>query len=161
MKNYVILTRIGWAAAAGWLSSPWTALLKALCRFSRSPSISKSQHTPPLTGSRPGKRRHLWISFKTCGILFCTAILFTLLYFSTKNWLLSRSTKAYRSAKMQKIGSKNAVWTSPEKCTETVNLSKLWKWVYSLLQFNWMWMIKRLPLTINERSRWFILSHYF
>ena len=85
----------------------------------------------------------------------------TLLYFSTKNWLLSRSTKAYRSAKLQKIGSKNAVSTSPEKCTETVNLSKLWKWVYSLLQFSWMWMIKRLPLTINERSRWIILSHYF
>ena len=42
MKNYIILTRIGWAAAAGWLSSPWTALLKARCRFSRSPSISKS-----------------------------------------------------------------------------------------------------------------------
>ena len=74
MKNYIILTRIGWAAAAGWLSSPWTALLKARCRFSRSPSISKSQHTPPLTGSRPGKRRHLWISFKTRGILFGTAI---------------------------------------------------------------------------------------
>ena len=132
------------------------------------PLQSKSEHLKVTAAHTSSDRQQAGktpasvnFSFKTCGILFWTAILSTLLYFSTKNWLLSRSTKAYRSAKMQKIGSKNAVWTSLEKCTETVNLSKLWKWVYSLLQFSWMWMIKRLPLTINERSRWIILSHYF